>query len=77
MRILDPGSGMERIRIRNPDGKIRIRDKHPGVATLTVGVIVLNDKILKYIFVCFRLGSPFLFLLGSLNLILAKLSFGI
>jgi hypothetical protein len=30
----DPGSGMEKIRIR--DGKFRIRDKHPGSATLTV-----------------------------------------
>jgi hypothetical protein len=35
-----PGSGMERI-------GSGIRDKHPEFATLTVGVIVLKDKILK------------------------------
>jgi hypothetical protein len=31
-KIVIRGSGMEKIRIR--DGKIRIRDKHPGSATL-------------------------------------------
>jgi hypothetical protein len=34
------GSGMEKF-------GSGIGDKHPGSATLTVGVIVLNDKILK------------------------------
>jgi hypothetical protein len=70
MRIRDPGSGM---------GKIRIRDKHvyPGSAKLTVRVIVLNDKILKKIFRRFCLGNSFLVVRGSLNTILAKLSFGI
>jgi hypothetical protein len=36
--VADPGTWMEKIRIRDRygirDGKIRIRDKHPGSATL-------------------------------------------
>jgi hypothetical protein len=35
--VADPGSGMEKIRIRNPGWKklgSGIRDKHPGYATL-------------------------------------------
>ncbi len=38
MRIRDPGSGMETVRIRDPGWKkvgSEIRDKHPGSATLT------------------------------------------
>jgi hypothetical protein len=37
MRIRDPGSGMETVRIRDPGWKkvgSGIRDKHPGSATL-------------------------------------------
>jgi hypothetical protein len=39
MRIRDPGSGMETVRIRDPRWKIvgsGIRDKHPGSATLLI-----------------------------------------
>jgi hypothetical protein len=46
----DPGSGMEKVRIRDPGWKkvgSGIRDKHPGSATLAVGEVldtVFNDK---------------------------------
>jgi hypothetical protein len=39
MRIRDPGSGMETVRIRDPGWKkvgSGIRDKHPGSATLVL-----------------------------------------
>ncbi len=32
----DPGSGMETVWIRDPGWKSRIRDKHPGSATLHI-----------------------------------------
>jgi hypothetical protein len=41
MRIRDPGSGMETVRIRDPEWKkvgSGIRDKHPGFATLAAAV---------------------------------------
>jgi hypothetical protein len=41
MRIRDPGSGMETVRIRDPGWKkvgSGIRDKHPGSATLLLFV---------------------------------------
>jgi hypothetical protein len=38
MRIQDPGSGMEKSRIR--DLESGIRDKHPGAATLVYVVLI-------------------------------------
>jgi hypothetical protein len=47
MRIRDPGGGMETGRIRDPRWKkvgSRIRDKHPGSATLSKSIRYLNKK---------------------------------
>jgi hypothetical protein len=48
----DPGSGFRDGKNSYPESGMEkfgsgIRDKHPGFATLTVGVIVLNVKILN------------------------------
>jgi len=46
MRIRDPGSGMETVRIRDPGWKkvgSGIRDKHPGSATLIPAVLRILD----------------------------------
>jgi hypothetical protein len=47
MRIRDPGSGMETVRIRDPRWKkvgSGIRNKHPGSATLIVATLDLSGK---------------------------------
>ncbi len=45
---LDPGSGMEKFRIR--DGEIRIRDKNPRSATLVAAKFLFLDFLKKTYF---------------------------